>query len=55
MIIMPKIQAIKSKKKEKEYVQHVITIPKEAMDRMGWKEGDTVYFSYGKDYLILES
>jgi len=38
---MPKLQ----ERKTKTGTTYVITIPKEYVEKMGWKKGDTIFFS----------
>lgn len=42
---MPKLQ----ERKTKTGTTYVITIPKEYVEKMGWKKGDTIFFSILSD------
>jgi len=41
------------KYKDKEHYKHVITVPEEAVERLGWKEGQELEQILEKDALVI--
>jgi bifunctional DNA-binding transcriptional regulator/antitoxin component of YhaV-PrlF toxin-antitoxin module len=40
--------------KDKEHYKHVVTIPEETVEQLGWKEGDELEQTIEKDSLIIK-
>lgn len=41
------------KYKDREHFKHVVTIPEDYVDKLGWKEGDNLAFSVTNHRLTL--
>lgn len=41
------------KYKDKEHYKHVVTIPEETVDRLGWREGEELQQTVDKDALVI--
>jgi bifunctional DNA-binding transcriptional regulator/antitoxin component of YhaV-PrlF toxin-antitoxin module len=42
------------KYKDKEHYKHVVTIPEDTVERLGWKEGEELEQSVEKDTLVIK-